>query len=734
MIRTCRAVFFALAFTVAGVPAPAQVPNWPSERPPRPLEPRPVKFPSYQVKTLSNGLQVIAVPHHEQPAVTLRLYVRAGSAQDPADRPGLAALASTLLDQGTTTKDAELIATSIDSIGGAMGTGSGADLTFATVAVMRNSFDVGLDLLSDVARNPAFAPEEMDRQRQQILSALQVSREDPDYVAAMVFSRLVYGFHPYGRPDTGTEASLRAITRADLLAFHTRWFGANNAILAIVGDVTPEQAFAGAERVFGSWARVEVAAVEATEPPPPTRRVIVVDRPGAVQTEIRVGNIALPRRHPDFLALDLATKILGGEGGNRLHRVLRSERGLTYGASATMAARRDSGHIVADTDTRSDSTAETLRLLVDEINRLQRQRVQRRELEDAQAYLTGSYPLTIETPGAIATQILNAVVYGLDLKELETYRERVNAITPDDIQRVARQYLHPDRLSIVLVGDASVFLKDLAGVGFEQIERIPASDLDLTSPDLRRRALSPPGRLESIAYRPVAAAWPTQAARDGRAEDLIARAVRAKGGRDVLRSIRTIRATSTTSILNTPEGAVDVPTTTFIRYPGAFRVDAETPAGPLVQVFNAGEYWVKSGKRPAETAPPQLAAEMRGNVQRDTILLLLGLSDGRLSARTLPDASDGGRTLAALEVHSAGLRPVTILFDPATALIAGLRYVVDADGEVMEESFWDYRDVKGLKVAFKARVARAGRPFIERTVQTFDYNVDLESGLFTRPG
>jgi zinc protease len=724
----------ALACLLLAVPAAGQVPNWPSERPPRPLEPRPVNFPPYEVRTLQNGLQVIAVPHHEQPAVTLRLYVRAGSAQDPADKPGLAAMASTLLDQGTTTRSAEQIANAIDSIGGAMGTGSGADLTFATVAVMRNSFDTGLDLLADVARNPAFAADEIDRQRQQILSALQVSREDPDYIAAVVFSRLVYGFHPYGRPDTGTEASLQSISREDLLAFHRRWFGGNNAILAIVGDVTPQQAFAGAERAFGSWGRVEVGTVKPIEPPPPTRRLIVVDRPGSVQTEIRAGNIGLPRRHPDYLALDLAIKILGGEGGNRLHRVLRSERGLTYGAAANMAARKDSGHIVADTDTRTETTAETLRLLVDEIARLQRQRVQRRELEDAQAYLTGSFPLTIETPGAIATQILNAVVYGLDLKDLETYRERVNAITPEDIQRVARQYLHPDRLSIVLVGDASAFVKQLAGVGFQNVERIPMAELDLTSPDLRRRAgigQAP----ASVGYRPagVAPQGGTGSTADRAVTDLIDRAVRAKGGHDVLRSVRTIRATATTSLLDTPGGTVDIPTTTYIRYPGAFRVDADTPAGPLVQVFNAGEYWVQIGQRPAEAAPPQLAAEMRGSVQRDAILLLRGLADGRLAARALPDTRERGRTLRALEVQAAGMRPVTVLLDAETALIAGLRYALEAD-ELIEESFSDYRDVRGLRVAFKAQVAREGQPFIVRAVKTFDYNVDLDPALFTRPG
>ena len=180
--------------------------------------------------------------------------------------------------------------------------------------------------------------------------------------------------------------------------------------------------------------------------------------------------------------------------------MLRSDRGLTYGASADVNALKDSGNIVADTDTRSEVTGEALRLIVDEFWRLQRQRVQEGELADAQAYLTGSFPLTIETPSAIALQVLNAVFYGLDLNDLQTYRERVNAITPDDIQRVAREYLRPDRLSIVLVGDASVFAKQLAGVGFDQFERIALADLDLGSADLKRHG-PPTNRFQPAAFK-----------------------------------------------------------------------------------------------------------------------------------------------------------------------------------------------------------------------------------------
>jgi len=248
-----RALGLAAVGVAFAAASTAQVRDWPTERPPRPLPAREVSFPPYQVKTLSNGLQVIAVSHHEQPAVSLRLFVRAGGAQDPAAKPGVAYLAATLLDQGTTTRNAEQIATAIDSIGGVIGAGASSDYTSITAAVMKDSLGVALDLVSDLARNPAFANEEIERQRQQILSTLKVSYDDPDYLAGVVFDRLVYGFHPYGKPDSGTPGSIVAVTREDLLAFHKRWFGANNAILAIVGDVSSEEAFAGAERAFGKW-------------------------------------------------------------------------------------------------------------------------------------------------------------------------------------------------------------------------------------------------------------------------------------------------------------------------------------------------------------------------------------------------------------------------------------------------------------------------------------------------
>jgi zinc protease len=464
----------------------AQVPNWPSENPPRPLPSRPVNFPPYELRTLANGMRVVVVMHHEQPEVSMRLLVRAGAAYDPPGKSGVAKLVSELLDQGTTSHSANEIADSIDSIGGALDIVTGSDVIQTNVFVMKDSFPFGMDLLADVVRRPAFAPEELERQRAQLMSSLQVSMEDPDFIANIVFDRLVYGLHPYGRPDSGLPESLARITREDLRDFHGKYFAPNNAILALVGDITIDEAMSAVERVFGDWQKQTIQSPVFTAPPKAARRVVVVDKPDAVQTAVRVGQLGVPRKTNDYMALDEAIRILGGEGSNRLFRVLRSDRSLTYSASADMNTMLLSGDFVAETDTRSETTAQAVRLVVDEYWRLIRDRVSDGELNGAQAYMTGSFPLTIETPSAIARQVINVVFYDLSLDELRTYRQRANSVTPEDIQRVARSYLDPDRLSVVLVGDAAKFKEQLGRAGFGRYELIRLDELDLTSADLRK--------------------------------------------------------------------------------------------------------------------------------------------------------------------------------------------------------------------------------------------------------
>ena len=736
----------AIGVATAGAASaqPSQL-RWPQEAPPRPLPARDVKFPPYELRTLPNGLQIVAVLHHEQPVVSIRMIVRTGAALDPPGKGGLANLAASLLDQGTTTKSAKEMNDAIDFVGGIMGAGAGTDLTFVNVIVMKDSFETGLRMLSDMARRPAFAAEEIERQRQQVLSSLRVSLEDPEYIANAVFDRLVYGFHPYGVPQTGTPETLASITRRDLLGYHERMFVPNNAILAVVGDVTTEEAFDGVQKVFGDWQRHEVPKATYLAPPEPTRRVVVVNKSDAVQTEIRAGHVGVRRNHPDHMPLNLTLRILGGEGANRLHQVLRTERGLTYGAKADMHTLVDSGDFEAATNTRSAATGEALRLMVDEFWRLQRERVRERELGDAKAYLTGSFPLTIETPDAIATQVLSVLAYGLPVDQLQSFRDRVNVVTVDDVERVARAFLRPDRLSIVLVGNAAAFTSQLRGIGFGSFEVINMEDLDLTTADLRKPGKvadagpSPGGRFApragAPAYQPADRQAPRITAVEGAdARSMLMKVIEAKGGLDRLNDIKTIVATTSADSTGPDGRTVSAETTTYLEYPDHVLVETKTAGTTAIQGYDGRRAWVKD-QNGTHDVPDRMIAELKTSLRRDTIAALRAAQEGRLRARLLPDVRDGdGTRRHAIELSGTDLDPLVLHIDPDTHLIARQTYVAGGLGRpLVEELFGDYRRVDGVQVAYVAMVRIGGKPMLTRRVREIKINAPTPPDLFKRP-
>ena len=352
--------------------------------------------------------------------------------------------------------------------------GAGSDVTSATVLVMKDSFDVGMNMLAEVIRRPAFAPEEIERQRKQTIQNLGVSLEDPDFIARAVLNRLIYGFHPYGFPDSGTarddrEDHARRSPRVSSPVFraeqqHSRDRRRRDRRRGDGGRDARVRRLAAAGR-----AAADAAGAAAADAPHRRRST----SPTRCRPPCASGQLGIPRKTPDYMSMDQAIRILGGEGSNRLFRVLRSERGLTYSASADLNPMLLAGDITAETDTRTEATGEAVRVIVDEFTRLQRERIGDAELAGAQAYMTGSFPLTIETPGAIARQVVNVVFYDLSLDELRTYRQRANAVTPDDVLRVARTYIQPDRLSIVMVGDAARFKDQLGKAGFGNYELIP---------------------------------------------------------------------------------------------------------------------------------------------------------------------------------------------------------------------------------------------------------------------
>jgi zinc protease len=473
-------VLLALLLLAPRVPASA-VPA----TPPQPQPMRELRFPAFAEQTLPNGLRLVLIERHTEPEVSLRLLVPAGKLFEPADRAGLAGATADLLTQGTDSRTAQQIAGIVDGVGGSLAAASATDFAYVSVAVTSDQLDLALDLLSDVVLHPSFPAAEIERWRRKSLSNLALQRANAGYLAGLAFQRAVFGAHPYALPQGGTPETVRALTRDDLVAFHRRHFLPNGAILAVVGDFRPEQAVASVQRALGSW-----AAGEAPHPPPlaagvARRRVIVIDKPDAVQTQIRVGQAALAYTDPDYFTAAVYNTILGGGSSGRLFQEIRRRHGLAYGAYSAFAEQLVGGSFSASTSTKTASTVEALRLTLELIDGMGKAPVPAAQLDEAKAYLNGSFPLEMETARSAANSVLIAFSYGLGRDFLDTYRQRVSAVTAADVQRFAAGRLHADSMVVVLVGNAAAFGPDLAKL-VGPYETIPAADLDPMAPDLKR--------------------------------------------------------------------------------------------------------------------------------------------------------------------------------------------------------------------------------------------------------
>ncbi len=456
--------------------------------PPQVAPPKLFVLPAPQVRTLPNGLTLSVTERRALPILTLRLLVKSGAESDPPNLPGTAQLTAEVLAQGTTSRSAQEIAEAIDFVGGNLSTGAGWDDSYAELTVLSDQAELAFDLLSDVVRRPAFLPAEIARKQQQTVSALEILRDDPAYMADAVFNVLVFKGTEYGHPLDGTEGSVQKLEQKDLRDFHSRQYQPGNCILAVVGDISIEVALKRAEASFGDWSAsgqvgddVKAAPIHETQ-----GRIVVIDKPDAVQTEIRVGNRAASRDSPDYYALTAANQILGGPAANRLFKTLRSRQGLTYGASSELIFQQTAGSWVAKTSTRTQETMRSLRAVLDEMNRLRRDSIRPSELQTAKSYLIGHMALEFETSNDIARQALELMVHNLPLDYWNHFPEQISLLDASEVSAMARKYLAANPDVIVLIGDARQFAEDLREIG--PVEIIPLRELDLASPDLRRPA------------------------------------------------------------------------------------------------------------------------------------------------------------------------------------------------------------------------------------------------------
>jgi zinc protease len=461
---------------------PLRARDYPPSVPP----PKPIVIPAPTIQTLPNGLQVVVVERHTLPLTTLRLVVKSGAECDPANLPGTAALVNSLLTEGTARRTSRQIAEAIDSAGGVADNDVDWDSSYLSLSVLTDRTDLAFDLVSDMIAHPAFEAAEIERQRKQTLSGLQVAQDDPAYVADMAIQKLIFSGTAYGHPEDGTLESVERITAQDLRSFHRRYYQPANCILAVVGDIDAEEAMTLAAKFFSGWKNGSEPADAPSGAPTPfdERRVVAIDKSDAVQTEIRIGNRGVPHDSPDYLALSVANEILGGPSENRLFKALRTRQGLTYGASSDLVCRRHLGAWVAKTFTRTPETVKSVHVALEQIQTLQDHGIDRPELDTAQSYLVGHLALEFETSDNVASKVLELIQDGLPLDYWNHYPENIQALTTGAVGGAAKSYLDADNDVIVLVGNISDFKKDLKKLGHVRV--ISLNDIDFGSPDLVR--------------------------------------------------------------------------------------------------------------------------------------------------------------------------------------------------------------------------------------------------------
>ena len=466
------ALISSLALAQGGAPAPSQGPTTKGAvvkgKAPVNKEVLKVKLPRAEEATLPNGLRVILLNSTKVPTFNMQMVVLSGGLSDKPDYRGLASSTATLLREGTAKRSSKDIAEQVDALGATLFAGSGLSAMTSTVSVagLVENLDQSLELFADVVRNPTFPQTEVDKYKTRTLFQLQNQRANPNFLAAEQFQRAIYGTqHPAALVAPPAD-SIKKLTTKDLAEFHSTYYRPNNAILAIVGDVTMKEMMPKIEKAFGDWQKADVPA--ATIPAAPAQsasRILLIDRPNSVQTVLQLGTLGIERTSPDYFAVLLADRVLGGGPSGRLFLNLREDKGYTYGAYSNFGGSRFRGTWISSSEVRTDVTDGAMKEFMYELNRLRDESVPADELENAKRAIVGSFALSLEQPQSLLQNIITQKLYNLPADYWDTYPQKVAAITAADVQRVAQKYIDLGHLQVVAVGDASKARDVLAKYG-----------------------------------------------------------------------------------------------------------------------------------------------------------------------------------------------------------------------------------------------------------------------------
>ena len=437
-----------------------------------------ITLPPYEEHTLDNGLRVFIMETREVPLVTLRLLLPVGSAHDIPGREGIANLTARMLLKGAAGRTAEEIAEYVEGMGGSLEAEASRDFSLMTGDFMSRDLGKALDIMGDVILKPDFPEGEHERAKSIVQAEIKGDSESPYYFTSTRFVETLTGDHPYAHPIEGNERSIGAITRNDLALFHRDYYSPQGAVLAVVGDVKAKDALKIIKKEFGEWkgAQVDRTLPKLEEKRFPGRRVIIIDKPDATQSQIRIGNIAAGRNTPHYFQLNVANNILGGGFTSRLMKEIRVVRGLSYGARSIIRQYEAGGLFYVVTYTKNESLREAIDVALDELGKIRDITVEDEEMESNERYISGLFPFRLETNGHLAYWLTDLAFYNLDKEFVENYRERIDDVESGGVQEVAQKYFHVDDCMIMLLTNYEGVKDQLEGLG--QIEVIPFDEIE----------------------------------------------------------------------------------------------------------------------------------------------------------------------------------------------------------------------------------------------------------------
>ena len=672
-----------------------------------------LKLPHVEQVRLPNGMRLFLVEDHTLPIVNLSARIGVGSIHEPADKVGLAEMMGTVMRTGGSEKwPGDKVDEFLESIAASIEISIGEDSGFASMSALKENVGDVLAVFADILRHPTFPKNKIELKKVEMRSAIARRNDDPTQVAFREFMKLIYGADsPYARhPEYATVDS---ITREDLIAFHRKFIHPDNIMIGIWGDFNTKQMIKQIKKVFGDW---KPARFKRPAPPPINYEyrytVNFIRKSDVNQSTILIGHIGGRMDNPDYFALQVMNDILGGGFASRLFRHVRSDQGLAYAVFGRYGANFDHpGVFYVGCMTKSETTVKATRALLTEIRKMISEPVTDEELRLAKESFLNSFVFNFDTRGEIINRMMTYKYYGYPLDFLERTRDAIQKVTKEDVMRVARKYLKPDTVQILVVGNDKKFDEPLSVLG-------KVREIDITIPEPGEKAV---GKVTEQAVK-AGQAW-------------LVKMAQAVGGETALRAVKTIHSKGK-AVISTPRGDMQMDVQSYVRIPDDWRMEMTMPMGQIVFIIRGDRAWMVTPGGSRE-APASMQKELVSEKWRNPVFLAAHVNDPGVKVAYQGKQTENGRTLHVIRIQPPKAKPLTVYLDDETHRPVKIVYRGQGMGgaPVEEEERWeDWRDVSGIKVPFKVTVFQNGKQSQQITFELFEVNVKVKEDLFKTPG